>query len=74
VHSFAAAMYGTAPHRPGRSAKRMDLDRLLAGLVHPEIGMLSWGDQFPQACSQVGLILSAMHLLRSWEEGPWHAS
>ena len=28
----------------------------------------------PQTYSQVGLILSAMRLSRSWEEGLWHAS
>lgn len=29
---------------------------------------------FPQTCSQGGLILSAMRLSWSWEEGLWHAS
>ena len=28
----------------------------------------------PQTYAQVGLILSAMRLWRSWEEGLWHAS
>ena len=75
MHSFAAALYGTTPpHRSGRPAKRVDLDRHSAALVHPEIGVLGCDDQFPQAYSQVGLILSAMNLSRSWEEGPWHAS
>ncbi len=46
------------------------------------VGMLSedvdphsrelWGN-FPQTYSQVGLILSAMRVSRSWEEGLWHA-
>jgi hypothetical protein len=58
----------------GRIAKRADLDRLLAALVHPEIGVLGCDDQFLHAYSQVGLMLSAVHLSRSWEEGLWHAS
>jgi GH15 family glucan-1,4-alpha-glucosidase len=46
------------------------------------VGMLSedvdphsrelWGN-FPQTYSQVGLILSAMRVSRTWEEGLWHA-
>jgi hypothetical protein len=74
VHSFAAAMYETAPHRLGPMAKRVDIDRLASALVHPETGVLGSDDQFPQTYSQVGLILSAMRLSRSWEEGLWHAS
>jgi GH15 family glucan-1,4-alpha-glucosidase len=31
-----------------------------------------WGN-FPQTYSQVGLILSAMRVSRTWEEGLWHA-
>jgi hypothetical protein len=31
-----------------------------------------WGN-YPQTCSQIGLILAAMRLSRSWEEGLWHA-
>jgi hypothetical protein len=46
----------------------------LAALVHPEIGVLGCDDQFLHAYSQVGLMLSAVHLSRSWEEGLWHAS
>jgi len=40
---------------------------LLSEDIHPETGIL-WGN-FPQSYSQVGLILSAMRLSRSWEEG-----
>ena len=56
------------PHCQGGSRQT------LAGLVHPEIGVLGCSDQFLQASSQVGLILSAVRLSRSWEEGLWHAS
>lgn len=61
----------------------MRRDRLDASaLVLPEIGVLGSADpdtgepcgNFPQTCSQVGPILSAMRLSRDWEEGPWHAS
>lgn len=45
---------------------------LLSEDVDPATGEL-WGN-FPQTYSQVGLILSAMRLSRSWEEGLWHAS
>jgi len=45
---------------------------LLSEDVHPATGAL-WGN-FPQTYSQVGLILSAMRLSRSWEEGLWRAS
>jgi GH15 family glucan-1,4-alpha-glucosidase len=66
----------------GGRPKAFDLfDNLLARRNH--VGLLSedtdpltgelWGN-FPQTCSQVGLILSAMRLSRSWEEGLWHAS
>ncbi len=61
----------------GRSAEAKALFRnllahrnhvgLLSEDIHPETGML-WGN-FPQSYSQVGLILSAMRLSRSWEEG-----
>ncbi|WP_424814650.1 glycoside hydrolase family 15 protein [Roseococcus sp. YIM B11640] len=44
---------------------------LLAEDVDPKNGQL-WGN-FPQSYSQVGLILSAMRLSRSWEEGFWRA-
>jgi hypothetical protein len=74
VHSFAAAMYGTVQHRLSPLAKQVDVARLAAALVHPEIGVLSSEDQIPQTFSQVGLILSAMRLSRSWEEGLWLAS
>ena len=74
VHSFAAAMYGTAPHRLEPMAIRVDIGRLASALVHTETGVLGCDEQFPQTCSQVGLILSAMCLSRSWEEGLWHAS
>ena len=45
---------------------------LLAEDIDPRTGEL-WGN-FPQTYSQVGLILSAMRLSRSWEEGLWRAS
>ena len=55
-------------------------ERILALRNH--VGLLSedvdtrngrlWGN-FPQSYSQVGLILSAMRLSRSWEEGFWRA-
>ena len=45
---------------------------LLSEDIDPHTGEL-WGN-FPQTYSQVGLILSAMRLSRSWEEGLWHAS
>jgi GH15 family glucan-1,4-alpha-glucosidase len=44
---------------------------LLAEDVDPRTGQL-WGN-YPQTYSQVGLILSAMRLSRSWEEGFWRA-
>jgi GH15 family glucan-1,4-alpha-glucosidase len=45
---------------------------LLSEDIAPANGML-WGN-FPQTYSQVGLILSAMRLSRSWEEGLWRGS
>jgi GH15 family glucan-1,4-alpha-glucosidase len=45
---------------------------LLSEDIDPRTGEL-WGN-FPQTYSQVGLVLSAMRLSRSWEEGLWHAS
>ncbi|HEV7455344.1 MAG TPA: glycoside hydrolase family 15 protein [Roseococcus sp.] len=44
---------------------------LLPEDVDPRTGQL-WGN-FPQSYSQVGLVLSAMRLSRSWEEGFWRA-
>jgi GH15 family glucan-1,4-alpha-glucosidase len=44
---------------------------LLSEDIDPHTGEL-WGN-FPQTYSQVGLILSAMRLSRTWEEGLWHA-
>ncbi|HTR17078.1 MAG TPA: glycoside hydrolase family 15 protein [Acetobacteraceae bacterium] len=70
----------------GRREKALTLfARILAHRNH--VGLLSedlapelpgktarlWGN-FPQSYSQVGLILSAMRLSRSWEEGLWRAS
>ncbi|HYP63075.1 MAG TPA: glycoside hydrolase family 15 protein, partial [Acidocella sp.] len=60
-------------------------ERILA--VRNHVGLLSedlipeangaphrlWGN-FPQTYSQVGLILCAMRLSRSWEDGLWRAS
>ena len=45
---------------------------LLSEDIDPKTNEL-WGN-FPQTYSQVGLILSAMRLSRSWEEGLWRAS
>jgi hypothetical protein len=67
-------MYGAARYRLSPIAKRADVDRLASALVLPEIGVLGFGDVFPQTYSQVGLILSAVRLLWSREEGLWHAS
>jgi hypothetical protein len=74
VHAFSAAMYGAAQHRLSLIAQPVDVTRLAAALVHPDIGVLGSDDQFPRTYSQVGLILSAMRLSRSREEGLWHAS
>ena len=74
VHIFEAATYGTVRRWANPAAREVDVDRVSAALVHPEIGVLGCGGQYPQPHSQVGLILSAMRLSRSWEEGPWHAS
>jgi GH15 family glucan-1,4-alpha-glucosidase len=65
----------------GRAAEaRAQFERLLALRNH--VGLLSedadwasgqlWGN-FPQTYSQVGLILSARRLSRSWEDGFWRA-
>lgn len=70
-----------ALHAVGRTAEARALfERLLSLRNH--VGLLSedvdartgtlWGN-FPQSYSQVGLILSAMRLSRSWEEGFWRA-
>ena len=66
----------------GRRAEAKELfDKILArrnhlGLLSEDLdgktGML-WGN-FPQTFSMVGMILSAMRLSRSWEEGLWRAS
>jgi GH15 family glucan-1,4-alpha-glucosidase len=40
--------------------------------IDPQNGEL-WGN-FPQTYSQVGTILSAHRLSRTWEQGLWHAS
>ncbi|MCW5581320.1 MAG: glycoside hydrolase family 15 protein [Luteimonas sp.] len=45
---------------------------LLSEDIDPRTGTL-WGN-FPQTYSMVGLILSAMRLSRTWEEGLWGAS
>jgi hypothetical protein len=45
---------------------------LLSEDIDPVSGEL-WGN-FPQTYSQVGLILCAMRLSRTWEEGLWRAS
>jgi len=45
---------------------------LLSEDISPADGKL-WGN-FPQTYSQVGLILAAMRLSRSWTEGPWRVS
>jgi GH15 family glucan-1,4-alpha-glucosidase len=66
----------------GRRAQAKEIfDRILSRRNH--LGLLSedldsrdgtlWGN-FPQTFSMVGMILSAMRLSRSWEEGLWRAS
>lgn len=70
----------------GRRAEALALfERILAARNH--VGLLSedmalpvagephrlWGN-FPQTYSQVGLILCAMRLSRTWEDGLWRAS
>lgn len=66
----------------GRRAEAEDMfRRILARRNH--LGLLSedidgtdgrlWGN-FPQTFSMVGMVLSAMRLSRSWEEGLWRAS
>ena len=69
VHAFSAAVYGAAQHRLSLIAQPVDVARLAVALVHPDNG-----DQFLHAYSQVGLMLSAVRLSRSREEGLWHAS
>ena len=65
----------------GRKEEARDcFDNVLSSRNH--VGLLSedvdtrtkelWGN-FPQTYSQVGVILTAMRLSRSWEEGLWHA-
>lgn len=68
-----------------RTQARALFERILA--VRNHVGLLSedlipeangaphrlWGN-FPQTYSQVGLILCAMRLSRSWEDGLWRAS
>ena len=58
--SLRWSLAGTEPQRS-----------LLDEDVDPRNGQL-WGN-FPQTNSQVGLILSAMRLSQSWEEGFWRA-
>jgi GH15 family glucan-1,4-alpha-glucosidase len=70
-----------ALHAIGReAAARALFERILAlrnhvGLLPEDVDARTgrlWGN-FPQSYSQVGLILSAMRLSRSWEEGFWRA-
>jgi GH15 family glucan-1,4-alpha-glucosidase len=78
VCSFWLADAFAATGRPQQA--RALFERLLALRNH--VGLLSedadprtgqlWGN-FPQSYSQVGLILTAMRLSRSWEEGFWRA-
>jgi GH15 family glucan-1,4-alpha-glucosidase len=78
--------YAGALALAGRREQARDLfERILA--VRNHVGLLSedlapataqkpgrlWGN-FPQTYSQVGLILCAMRLSRSWEDGLWRAS
>ena len=74
VLGFAAALYGTKPHRRQPMTRRGKAGRLASALVLTETGVLGSDERFPPSCSTVGLILSAMRLSRSWEEGPWRAS
>jgi GH15 family glucan-1,4-alpha-glucosidase len=74
--------YIDALAKAGRRKEARDLfENVLSCCNH--VGLLSedidtktrelWGN-FPQTYSQVGLILSAMRVSRTWEEGLWHAS
>ncbi len=78
--------YANALALAGRREQGRELfERILA--VRNHVGLLSedlaparadrpaklWGN-FPQTYSQVGLILCAMRLSRSWEDGLWRAS
>ena len=78
--------YANALALAGRRQPALDLfERILAARNH--VGLLSedlawaagdkptrlWGN-FPQTYSQVGLILCAMRLSRTWEDGLWRAS
>ncbi len=78
--------YANALALAGRRDAALDLfERILA--VRNHVGLLSedlawaaggkparlWGN-FPQTYSQVGLILCAMRLSRTWEDGLWRAS
>jgi GH15 family glucan-1,4-alpha-glucosidase len=51
--------------------KHRNAASLLSEDVNPATGEL-WGN-FPQTYSQVGVILSAHRLSRTWEQGLWHA-
>jgi GH15 family glucan-1,4-alpha-glucosidase len=73
--------YIDALARVGRRKEARELfENTLSCCNH--VGMLSehvapgsrelWGN-FPQTYSQVGLILSAARVSRTWEEGLWHA-
>ena len=74
VPGFAAALYGTTPHRRQPMTQRGKAGRLASALVLTETGVLGSDERFPPSCSTVGLILSAKRLSRSWEEGPLRAS
>jgi GH15 family glucan-1,4-alpha-glucosidase len=78
---YASALALAGRHEQARAL----FERILA--VRNHVGLLSedlipeangaphrlWGN-FPQTYSQVGLILCAMRLSRSWEDGLWRAS
>jgi GH15 family glucan-1,4-alpha-glucosidase len=78
---FCTFWYIDALVKAGRRAEARALfENVLSCCNH--VGLLSedvdpqsrelWGN-FPQTYSQVGLILSAMRVSRTWEEGLWHA-
>ncbi len=68
----ATGRQGEAREMFARILERRNHLGLLSEDLDAKTGTL-WGN-FPQTFSMVGLILSAMRLSRSWEEGLWRAS
>ncbi len=62
--------------KAGKLFRRILANRNHLGLLSEDLDTSTgklWGN-FPQTFSMVGIILSAMRLSRSWEEGLWRAS